>query len=290
MTTEIVSTDRTTSAASTSTSTAHVTTRHILHRTAGHAHGGITRLMSPGDIGGLVKPFVFLDHFEFEGVRFPELPMHPHSGLSTHTTLLEGAMTYADSTGASGRLQQGSVEYMQAGGGVWHTGKPEGTKVRGFQLWLALPADLELTPAESHYIDVATIPGDGRVRVLLGSWQGLQSPVPYAQPVTYLHVRLRAGEAWRYQPAAGHDVAWLAVSEGTLRVDGQRLRRELAVLEDGNDTIDVVADSDVEFVIGSATKHPHELALGSYSVHTSAATLREGEAGIRRVAAQLKQR
>lgn len=292
MTTALVSTTR-----ATSTTPSTSTTRHILHRTAGHGHGGITRLMSPGDLGDLVKPFVFLDHFEFEGVRFPELPMHPHSGLSTHTTLLEGAMTYADSTGAAGRLQQGSVEYMQAGGGVWHTGKAEGTKVRGFQLWLALPAALELTPAESHYVDVATIPGDGRVRVLLGTYEGMKSPVPYAQPVTYLHVRLRAGEAWRYQPARGHDVAWLAVSEGALRVDGQTVRREIVIFEDASEdangdqsAIDVVAVSDVEFVIGSAMKHPHELVLGTYSVHTSAATLREGEAGIRRVAAQLKGR
>jgi hypothetical protein len=33
--------------------------RRIVHRTSGHPHGGITRLMSPGDLGELVKPFVF---------------------------------------------------------------------------------------------------------------------------------------------------------------------------------------------------------------------------------------
>jgi len=52
--------------------------RRIVHRTSGHPHGGITRLMSPGDRGELVKPFVFLDHFELDIVDFPELPMHPH--------------------------------------------------------------------------------------------------------------------------------------------------------------------------------------------------------------------
>ena len=67
--------------------------RRVVHRTRGHSQGGITRLMSPGDLGELVKPFVFLDRFEFDGADFPDLPMHPHSGISTHTTLLEGSLT-----------------------------------------------------------------------------------------------------------------------------------------------------------------------------------------------------
>jgi redox-sensitive bicupin YhaK (pirin superfamily) len=132
-----------------------------------------------------------------------------------------------------------------------------------------LPAALELTPAESHYIDVATIPGDGRV-VLLGTYEGMKSPVPYAQPVTYLHVRLRAGEAWRYEPAGGHDVAWLAVSEGALRVDGQTVRREIAIFEDASEdasgdqsAIDVVAATDVELIGGEVSPPtPQETRLG----------------------------
>ena len=66
--------------------------------------------MSPGDLGEVVKPFVFLDHFELDIVDFPELPMHPHSGISTHTTLMQGGLYYEDSTGKSGHLEEGSVE------------------------------------------------------------------------------------------------------------------------------------------------------------------------------------
>jgi hypothetical protein len=35
--------------------------RAIVHRTRGSAHGPITRLVSPGDLGEFLKPFVFLD-------------------------------------------------------------------------------------------------------------------------------------------------------------------------------------------------------------------------------------
>ena len=65
----------------------------IVRRTSGHPHGGITRLMSPGDLGERVKPFVFRDHLELEIVDVPELPMHPHAGIATHTTLMQGAST-----------------------------------------------------------------------------------------------------------------------------------------------------------------------------------------------------
>src|SRR6267378_283208 len=94
--------------------------RHITRRTKGYSHGPMTRLMSPGDLGELVKPFVFLDYFEFEGGGGDGGVVHPHSGIATHTTLLEGSLIYGDSTGKSGTLSAGSVEWMQEGGGVWH--------------------------------------------------------------------------------------------------------------------------------------------------------------------------
>ena len=144
--------------------------RGIVHLTAGHTHGPITRLMSPGDLGELVKPFVFLDYFEAPSSGGPQMADHPHSGIATHTTLLQGSVGYRDSTGKSGTLRAGSVEWMQAGGGVWHGGdlRP-GEPVRGYQLWVALPAALELKPAFSQYLDPEAIESDGRARVLLGS-------------------------------------------------------------------------------------------------------------------------
>lgn len=260
-------------------------TRRIVHRTTGHRHGPITRLMSPGDLGELVKPFVFLDYFAFpDGVK-AGLPVHPHSGLATHTTLLQGAFDYADSTGKAGTLPSRSVEWMQAGGGVWHGGGPAGGEsLRGFQLWIALPPSLELASAFSDYVEAAAIPRMGDVRLLLGSYLDMQSSIAYREPVTYLGVELRDGERWSYRPAPGHDVAWLAVGTGALVVDGSTVQREMVVFEEGEAPIDVVAKGDVEFVIGSAAKHPYPLVTGNYSVHTSEDALVRGEAGYAEVA------
>jgi len=263
--------------------------RRIAHRTTGHRQGPITRLMSPGDIGELVKPFVFLDYFEFSSPVKTGLPVHPHSGIATHTTLLSGSVDYADSTGKAGTLGARSIEWMQAGGGVWHGGGPSGGEaLRGFQLWVALPPHLELATAFSDYVHGDAVPSDGPTRLLLGSHRDMASTIAYKEPVTYLHVKLRAGERWTYQAHRSHDVAWLAVATGALLVDGTSLHREMAVFEEGSAPIEVVAQGDAELVIASAAKHPFPLVTGSYSVHTNRDALARGEAGYAAIARTMK--
>jgi hypothetical protein len=100
-------------------------------------------------------------------------------------------------------------------------------------------------------------------------------------------VRLAAGERWTFEPPHGHEVAWLAVSEGVLRTPERATVGELVVFEESNEALTVEAESASRFVLGSAVKHPHELVCGYYSVHTSAAALAAGEAEIRRIGAQL---
>lgn len=257
--------------------------RGIDLRSQGRRHGPITRLISPGDLGERLKPFVFLDYLEIERTGARGFPPHPHSGIATLTTFLAGSMTYADTTGERGNLQAGAVEWMRAGGGVWHAGNPvEGMAMRGYQLWLALPPELELAPAQSLYLDPGRIGGRAPFRVLLGTYEGIASPIELAMPVTTLHVRLRDGERWTYQPPVTHDVAWLAVNAGRLHAAGQILERELAGFAPGAGAIALRAEGDAELVIGSARRHPHPLVTGDYSVHTSEAALAEGE---RRIAA-----
>jgi hypothetical protein len=91
--------------------------RSIVHRSRGHTHGPITRLMSPGDLGQLLKPFVFLDLFDNGGEPLSGFGMHPHSGIATLTYIAEGSAGYEDTNGAEGVLEAGAVEWMQAGGG-----------------------------------------------------------------------------------------------------------------------------------------------------------------------------
>jgi redox-sensitive bicupin YhaK (pirin superfamily) len=166
--------------------------RPIVYRTRGTSHGPITRLVSPSDLGELIKPFVFLDLAYFDG-REPPTPMeylwHPHSGIATVTVVLEGSIHYAETTGKAGVVQAGGVEWMRASGGVWHTGQPAEGRVKAFQLWVALPPELENAPNASHYVEPRDIPVEGPARVILGSYGKATSPIT-APPMTYLQVDL----------------------------------------------------------------------------------------------------
>ncbi len=210
------------------------------------------------------------------------------------TYVAEGAVNYIDSDDARGALPAGGVEWMQAGRGMWHGGGiDKAGRTRGFQLWIALPPKLELGPTISICLAPEAVQEDGPVRVLLGSHGSASSAIESPSPINYLAVRLKDGQRWRYTPPAGHTVGWIAMDVGRLDAGdesgGQIGAGELAVFEESGEAIDVVAHGDTTFVLGSAVKHPHELVIGHYSVHTSKAALDQGEAEIQRIGARLRE-
>lgn len=268
---------------------ANLGTRRIVFRTAGHRQGPITRLVSPSGVGERIKPFVFLDHAEVPFTGRKLFGIHPHSGIATLTTVLQGAITYEDTTGKSGQVLQGGLEWMKAGNGVWHDGGPlPGDTLRAFQLWVALPAAEENAPPQSQYIPADEVEEDGPVRVILGRHGRASSRISAPEGINYFHVRLKDGELWRYVPPRGHNVGWLAVDKGRLHASEAIGSGELAVFEENEDAIEVRSIGDTSFVIGSAVKHPHPLVLGYYSVHTSEEALAQGETEISRIGQRLR--
>jgi redox-sensitive bicupin YhaK (pirin superfamily) len=179
---------------------------------------------------------------------------------------------------------------MKAGNGVWHDGGPlEGTPLRAFQLWVALPAAEENSAPESQYVPAEAVEHDGPVRVVLGEYGRARSPIIAPQGINYFHVRLEDGQRWHYSPPTGHNVAWLAVDRGSLHASEEIGAGQLAVFAEGEESIDVRAQGDTSFVFGSAIKHPHPLVLGYYSVHTSEKALAQGEEEISRIGRQLQE-
>src|ERR1700692_4761517 len=243
--------------------------RRIAYSTRGRANGPIVRLVSPSDLGELIKPFVFLDYFEADPAHAPPTGFHPHSGIAPLTLLLTGRVSYEDSTGAKGVIAPGGVEWMRAGGGVWHTGGFAGAeRVRGYQLWVALPPELEDSAAEAQYLGAHEFQRRGPARILLGRHETAASKVSAPPTMNYLDVTLQAGERWLHQPPKDHTVAWIAVHQGSVITSGKVAQGELAVFEESNGAIEFEAPGEAAFILGSAVKHPHDLVLGHYSVHT----------------------
>ncbi|MDB5902514.1 MAG: pirin-related protein, partial [Betaproteobacteria bacterium] len=85
-----------------------------------------------------------------------------------------------------------------------------------------------------------------------------------------------------------HTVAWVAVHDGRLATPEIVNKGGLAVFEVSNGPIEFEALDVTGFILGSAVKHPHDLVLGNYSVHTSREALDRGEARIAEIRKRLQ--
>ncbi|KGM57153.1 pirin [Lysobacter arseniciresistens ZS79] len=207
----------------------------------------LTRVIGTPQLPDL-DPFLMLDEF---GTDRPEdylagFPDHPHRGFETVTYMLDGRMRHRDNHGNEGVLVPGSVQWMTAGRGLVHSEMPEqeSGRMRGFQLWVNLPARDKMV--EPRYQEFApdripqVSPADGvTVKVVAGEVDGVRGPI--AQPATeplYLDIALAAGAAWEYALPGGHN-AFAYVFEGEVSVgaggeDARTLQApQLAVLGGG---------------------------------------------------------
>jgi redox-sensitive bicupin YhaK (pirin superfamily) len=262
-------------------------TRKIIARTRGNNHGPITRIVSPPTrIAEWIKPFVFLDYFKHDG-SFEGFGLHPHSGIATLTHMIEGAVNYIDTSGKTGQLPAGGLEWMKAGGGAWHGGKGPGGPKSGFQLWISLPPGMEDGESESLYAPPEKVKSEGPVKVLLGSYGAAKSPFETPAPMNYYQVSLKDGESWHYGPPKGHKVAWAYPYKGSLKAGEIITTGELAVFEPSEAAIDIEAVGHTVFMFGSAVPHDYPLVLGRYSVHTNAQSLEDSEKRILQIERKL---
>jgi redox-sensitive bicupin YhaK (pirin superfamily) len=217
---------------------------------------GVKLRRSIGSERGLyVDPFLMLDEFYSDDPRdyLAGFPSHPHRGFETVTYMLEGHMRHEDHLGNRGDLGPGDVQWMTAAGGIIHSEMPQQSqgRMRGFQLWLNLPADQKMKPAHYRDIPAGEIPslalaGGGRVKVIAGSLslqgQEVSGPVndavaPLRTDPLYLDVQLATNERVEIPVPQGHN-AFLYLYEGDVRIgtDGAASalpRRAAGVLSDG---------------------------------------------------------
>ncbi|WP_233469211.1 pirin family protein [Caballeronia glathei] len=262
--------------------------RPISFRTTGRTNGQLTRLAGPSDVGRSSKPFVILDRFVF-GAQVPiNLPVLPHSGVAVLTYLHQGSIRTSDSQGVERTLTPGAVGWLRSGRGAWDVG-PAITSggVVGYRLSIALPPILELSEPYQSIVKPMEVPVKGPARILLGQYDGAQSSLQISTETTCLHVTLKAGNHWRYDPPDNHDIMWVAVHSGSL-VAGEPLEAGDFVTFDRSDlAVDFFAKDDCEFMLGSAQRSPFDVVEGYFSVHTNAAALRFGEVEIGRLVTQL---
>lgn len=213
----------------------------------------LTRLLGTPRLP-MLDPFLMLDLF---GTDKPEeylagFPDHPHRGFETVTYMLAGRLRHADNHGHGGVIEAGGVQWMTAGRGLIHSEMPEQEEglMRGFQLWINLPASQKMCePAYREFpaaaIPVEERPNGVRVTVVAGATAlGTAGPIQGgATEPRYFDVTLPPGGRFE-EPLPEGLAAVVVVFEGSLKPAGSAFRigaPRAVVLEDDGDLVSVEA-------------------------------------------------
>ena len=163
------------------------------------------------ELGVAASPVAVLDDFRVPGLPFSP---HPHAGFAAVTYVFEdspGDLRSRASSGVDLLVGPGGIVWTEAGRGVVHEEIPAvpGRELHGIQIFVNLSAPNKLVPPRVLHLNPGQVPqwrsdaGD-RVRVVVGSFGGVASPLVPAEPFTLLDVHLR--QQISYAAQAGHTV------------------------------------------------------------------------------------
>ena len=196
-----------------------------------------------------LDPFLMLDLF---GSDDPDdyiagFPDHPHRGFITFTYMLDGHMLHRDSMGNKGDLKSGGAQWMKAASGVIHSEMPQQTAglMRGFQLWINLPAKEKMSEPAYQEFSPNAIPehvSDGvHVRVLIGHYQDVRGPIddPFTN-VQYLDVKLNSDRNFKHTLPVGLQ-AFIYVFEGDATLAATHLPQHTFAVLTAGETVELSA-------------------------------------------------
>lgn len=219
-------------------------------------------------------PFLMLDEFGSSSADdyIAGFPAHPHRGFETVTYMLEGHMLHEDHMGNKGHLRNGDVQWMTAGRGIIHSEMPqqEHGLMRGFQLWLNLPAAEKMKPANYRDIAASDIPiadlsNGGSIKVIANNavvgGKNISGPIQnLTTEAIYWDVHLPEHTEFHHALPENHN-AFLYVYEGDIAIgeDERTLSKGNAGLLGKGDQLSVRAlSTDTRFLVisGKPLKEP----------------------------------
>ena len=182
----------------------------------------LTRMIGTPSLD-MVDPFLMLDRMNNDDpdTYMAGFPDHPHRGFETVTIMFEGLVRHKDSVGNEGVLGPGDIQWMTAGKGIIHSEMPEMVegRLRGFQLWVNLPAALKMTEPRYQDIPASDVPSahveGGVVRVFAGEYDGITGPARAHTPIRLLDVTLEPNADWTAMTDTGNGL-FMCVHEGSI--------------------------------------------------------------------------
>lgn len=204
-----------------------------------------------------ISPFLMLDfnpEYDFgPSAHLRGVGVHPHKGFETVTIAYKGSVAHHDSTGSSGTIHAGDVQWMTAGNGILHKEYHEeafskkGGPFEMVQLWVNLPKKDKSTAP--HYQELTAagmgkveLPDNGGVvNVIAGTFNGVAGPAETYSQVNLFDIKLNPGATLSTSLPAGHNTALLVVN-GSIEVNGEMAAEHSFVLfENQGEDIDIKA-------------------------------------------------
>lgn len=177
-------------------------------------------------------PFMLLDQFSSDNPDdyIAGFPQHPHRGFNTFTYMIDGDMEHKDSMGNTGNLGPGGAQWMKAASGVIHSEMPkqENGLLRGFQLWINLPAANKMDAPEYQEYKSEAFPvvetSDYKVKVVIGQFSDANSPiVDDITHVSYFDVQVNARKNFQHKLPVENN-SFLYIFEGNGQFNGKSVQ------------------------------------------------------------------
>jgi hypothetical protein len=182
-----------------------------------------------------MNPFILLDY----GAKYYFPPsehqmgvgVHPHRGFETVTIAYKGSVAHHDSTGQSGVIGEGDVQWMTAASGILHKEYHEkefsrnGGEMQMVQLWVNLPAKYKMSQPKyqgitKEQISKFTLPDEaGTVAVIAGEYGNISGAANTFSPINLFNVNLNKNGKASFSFPAAYNTALLVI-EGKITVNG----------------------------------------------------------------------
>lgn len=214
-----------------------------------------------------MSPFFLMDYnskFQFPPSEKPKgVGVHPHRGFETVTIAYNGKIAHHDSSGNSGVIEEGGVQWMTAGSGVLHKEYHEqafskkGGDFQMVQLWVNLPAQHKMTPPKYQAINkedmgIYNIPGkEGKVEVISGEYKGVKGPADTFSPVRLFNVKLKKGVRENFELQPDYNSSLLVV-EGSIKVNDEEvvpLDHFVLLANNAGETVEIEALEDATVLV-----------------------------------------
>lgn len=238
----------------------------------------ITKQISPFYLMDYNAPHYFPATDQQRGVG-----VHPHRGFETVTIAFQGSVAHHDSTGNSGIIGPGDVQWMTAGSGVLHKEYHEkafsqaGGTFQMVQLWVNLPAKHKMTPPNYQPITYAEqgkfeLPeAHGLVNVIAGDFKDTKGKASTFTPMNLFNMELNAGADFRFDISELHNCGLLILSGNAMVNESDIQANQFLLFENDGEEIHIACSEDTQILVLSGERIDEPIAqYGPFLMNTQA--------------------